>query len=397
MGVGGLASVVQAGLGFAVAAAFGDHRIVAMSLLLALPLPLVGAGGAMQGLLTRNRDYRTLAGRAVIGQGLGTLTGIGCALAGAGAWALVAQQIVSSCAGALSLLLRSRWRPRPIFQWRAVRALLAVGVPLTASTLVQNGRYRVFALLLGGTAGAAVLGQVHLAFRLVDTVRDLAITALWRLILPSLSECQHDLVVLHARLARAQALSALILFPAVAAMLLCLHPLVRLLLGPVWEPASDAASVLLLLACWTFLAFPTSVGVVARGAARVALIGNTLTTALILLAVLLVRPQRPMQAAWLWVAAQVALIPYTLLTSARVLQAGVWTQLRFGVPALLVALLAAAVGWLVPAAFGQPDSDLLLMAERLLIAAAVYVPGSVLVMRDALRDALEALGGADVT
>ena len=76
--------------------------------------------------------------------------------------------------------------------------MLRIGLPLTASTLVQHGRYRLFALLIGGTAGAAALGQVHMAFRLVDAVRDLAFTAQWRLMLPLLSERQDDLPALRA-------------------------------------------------------------------------------------------------------------------------------------------------------------------------------------------------------
>ena len=77
--------------------------------------------------------------------------------------------------------------------------LLALGIPLTASTLVSIARYRLFAVLIGGTAGATVLGQVHIAFRLVDTVRELTFTALWRLMLPRFAEHQHDR---HAMLAQ---------------------------------------------------------------------------------------------------------------------------------------------------------------------------------------------------
>ena len=62
----------------------------------------------------------------------------------------------------------------------------------------SKGRYRLFALLIGGTAGAASLGQVHMAFRLVDAVRYLAFTAQWRLMLPLLSERQDDLPALQA-------------------------------------------------------------------------------------------------------------------------------------------------------------------------------------------------------
>lgn len=110
---GVVAAAIQIAAGPLLGALLTDPRLPAMSALLALPLPLVGAGGAMQGMLTRDRNYRALAGRTLIGQGLGTLAGIAAALAGAGAWALVLQQMVSATAGALALLLRANWRPSP--------------------------------------------------------------------------------------------------------------------------------------------------------------------------------------------------------------------------------------------------------------------------------------------
>ena len=204
-----------------------DDRLVTMSALLALPLPLVGAAGPVQGLLTSNRAYEALAWRTLIGQGLGTLTGIVAALAGAGAWALVLQQVVISGAGALALLAAVPDADRAASSaGNDLREMLRIGLPLTASTLVQHGRYRLFALLIGGTAGAAALGQVHMAFRLVDTVRELAFTAQWRLMLPLLSERQNDLPALRASMDRCLAWSSLLAFPLCAAMALSIQPLV---------------------------------------------------------------------------------------------------------------------------------------------------------------------------
>ena len=104
--------------------------------------------------------------------------------------------------------------------------MLRIGLPLTASTLVQHGRYRLFALLIGGTAGAAALGQVHMAFRLVDAVRELAFTAQWRLMLPLLSERQDDLPALRASVDRCLGWSSLVVFPLCAAMAVSIQPLV---------------------------------------------------------------------------------------------------------------------------------------------------------------------------
>ena len=53
-----------------------DARLLPMAVALALPLPLVGGAGVIQGLLTRERAYMRLALRTIIGQGLGCAVGI---------------------------------------------------------------------------------------------------------------------------------------------------------------------------------------------------------------------------------------------------------------------------------------------------------------------------------
>jgi O-antigen/teichoic acid export membrane protein len=372
--VGCGAALVQAALGPLLVRSLADGRLTTMSLVLALPLPLVGAAGPVQGLLTRDRAYRKLAWRTLIGQGLGTLAGIACALLGAGAWALVVQQLVVSGGGALALLLHCQRRPRLAVNRQSLRELLRIGLPLTASNLVHQGRYRVFALLIGATAGAAALGQVHMAFRLVDAVRELAFTAQWRLMLPLLSERQNDLPALHDGVDRCLGWSSLLAFPLCAAMAVCIQPLVALLLGPVWQSSGDAALPLIAVTAWLFLAFPAGVAVIARGEARYTLIANIAGMAATVVGVLLVRPANPLQAVLVWLGAQMFVSPYILCTNARVLDTTPLRPLRAGVPLLAVSLLATAAAFAVPRAIGEPASPTWLLVARLSIAAAVGLP-----------------------
>ncbi len=390
------AGVIAAGLQVAIAVpvadAIGDHRIVMMGLVLALPLPFVGAGGAMQGLLTRTRDYRLLAGRALIGQGGGTLVGVALALLGAGAWAIVAQQLVTSLLGALSLVVRASWRPRLVFRWQPVRELLGIGLPLVASTLVQHSRYRLFALLIGGTAGPTALGQVHMAFRLVDTVRELVSTALWRLSLPTMSERQADLPALRAAVARFLSLSALVLFPTFGAMLVTIAPLVRLLLGPVWAPSADASALLIIITVYNFLYFPAGVALIARGCTRFTLGASVVMTTLTLVGVLLFRPGTPQAAVWVWAAAQLAVFPVMQYFTARLLGDTILSQMRAGLPALAIAMAATAAAFLVPRWLGEPARPTLLIVARLAVGAAVYLPGALFLLRDNLVAVLRTVG-----
>ena len=345
---GVLAMPLQIGSGWVLAKLLDDARLVPMAVLLALPLPLVGAGGAMQGVLTRARDYRALAARTILGQGAGAAVGIVLALRGAGAWAPVVQLAVSSSAGAATLLVTARWRPRFVCSAAAVRGLLTVGLPLTASTLIQLGRYRLFAILIGSTAGAAALGQVHVAFRLVDTVRELAFTALWRLMLPILSEQQHDRAALLATVDRLLRLSSRLLLPLCAVLAVSLVPVVSVVLGPGWAKAGHAALPLVGLMALLGLMFPSGVALVAAGGARQALYANLAGLVATSVLVLIVRPADPWHAVLVWCGGQLFVSPYALWMNGRMLGVGPLRPLRAGLTWLVP---SGALAWIAIASW----------------------------------------------
>ncbi len=378
VGVGVLAAGAMAAAGWPLAAAFGDPRLRTMALILALPLPLVGAGGAVQGRLTRARHYRLLAFRVLLGQGFGTIVGCAAAFARAGAWAVVAQQATGAAAGAAVLLIGARWLPAPRWPGAATRGLLAVGTPLAASTLVLHGRYRAFLLLLGGAAGPRILGEVHMAFRLVDALRELASTALWRWLLPRFSELQHDAAGLRAAMARAGRHAGWALFPLCAGLALALGPATRLLLGSEWAGAATAALPLVGLAAWQFLAFPVGAATVARGAPGIALRANLASLLLLTAAVLALRPGGALgpggalAAVGIWVAAQLLVAPYALIASARVLGCGVAALLRPGLPAAAVAMAAWSTAMAVSCRGGAAAQ----WAVRELTMGAIFAAGA---------------------
>ena len=319
VGVGGVAMLMQLSAGWGLSWMLDDRRLLPMGVVLALPLPLVGGAGVIQGLLTRERAYRRLALRTLIGQGLGTLVGTVAALWGAGAWALVCQQTVVSVCGALALLLSRGWTPAWCLDRVALRSLLGVGLPLTASTLVMIARYRLFAILIGGFAGAAVLGQVHLAFRLVDTVRELTFTALWRLMLPALSEHQHDRRMMLAQVDRWLRLSVIGVLPLCGILMFGLTQLVAVVMGPNWSASGQAAMPLVALMALSTLMFPAGVALVAVGKARFTLYANLATLILACGAVLLLQPADPWHAVMIWTVSQLLVTPYILWVNARAL------------------------------------------------------------------------------
>jgi PST family polysaccharide transporter len=368
--VGAAGALVQASAGLLLRAPLADARLPAMGALLALALPLAGAAGPSLGLLMRARAYRSIAARTLIGQGIGTATGIAAAWMGAGAWAVVLQQAVTGIAGAV-VLLAAAPPCRVRLSVPHVARLLRFGLPLALSTLVQHGRYRVFAVLIGVAAGPRILGQVHMAFRLVDAGRDLANTALWRLLLPRFAACQHDAAALQAAVDRASRAIALVLLPLFGALLVAIAPLVALALGPAWMPAAQAALPLILLAWQNLLLFAPGAATIARGRPAVFLAGNAASLVLTALFCAAMPPRTPLAAAAIWCAAQMLPLPFVLRAMAATLATTQARQLRPGVPGLLLAAAATASGFAIPALADPGASAAPLLAERLAVFAAV--------------------------
>jgi O-antigen/teichoic acid export membrane protein len=232
--------------------------------------------------------------------------------------------------------------------------------------------------LIGGTAGAAALGQVHMPFRLVDTVRELAFTAQWRLMLPLLSERQDDLAALHGRMDRCLAWSSIAVFPLCGVMALAIQPLVQVLLGPVWQPSGVAALPLIALTAWLFLAFPAGVAVIARGEPRYTLFANLAAMAAMVIGVMSLRPASPLCAVLVWLGAQLFVSPYVLHTNARVLRTTLFRPMRPGLTMLGATLLVTIAAFMLPQVVGQPGSPVSLIALRLLIAVVIGVPVALL-------------------
>ncbi len=211
-----------------------------------------------------------------------------------------------------------------------MRSLLGVGIPLTASTLVLIARYRLYAILIGATAGAAVVGQVHIAFRLVDTVRELSFTALWRLMLPILSKHQHDRPAMLAQVDHWLRISTAVILPLCVLLGIGLTYGITPLLGPRWAASGSAAVPLVVLMAGTGLTFPGSVALVAAGQVRYALYANIAGLLASSAGVLIVRPADPWHAVMIWTISQALITPYTVWVNARALRVGLLRPLTGG-------------------------------------------------------------------
>ena len=333
-------------------------------------------------MLTRGRAYKVLAGRAVIGQGLGHRSpgsprlspgqgpGRSCC---SNASPPPSARSCSSCgrAGAPALCCAAR-RSSPC---------CARGCHCRPATLVQQSRYRVFALLIGGTAGT---GRTRCRPSRLPLVRHRAGSGAHRALAAPASSIfgaatRSSGVAGERRPARLPGRPGVVPGDWRAG---ARPPPLRA--GGAWPglgalsrrrgPAAPAR--------WSGCssASPGGVAAVARGGARYSMLSQLGVTAATLGGTLLLRPATPLGAVAVWAAAQVLVSPYLLWTTARLMRAGWLRQHRPGLPALALAVTATLLAAGVAGAL-QPGSPWAVMAARLGCLCAIYGSGAALLLR----------------
>lgn len=191
--------------------------------------------------LRRDFNFKLLTSREVTTQAIAGVLGVGCAVAGAGVWALVAQRVAASVLGTAATWWLVRWQPRWVFSRDHAGYLLRF-----ASRLVGGQMFATLTSHVGPIVIALSLGPTALAFfragtRLLTTLTQITIAPLQSAALSAFSRIQNveDMQAVYLRLTGACALLACPVFIGAGAIS---TDLVVLLLGPTWREAGAIMS-----------------------------------------------------------------------------------------------------------------------------------------------------------
>lgn len=146
----------------------GEPELGGVVAWLALLLPLSAASAPQQGLLARSFDFKALALRSTVAAILGGVAGIAAAYQGWGAYALVAQQLVTAGVGTLALWAATRWKPQLRWSREVYREQVVYGRSIVGSGLLRALNLRMDALMVGGLLGIEALGVYSVARRILD-------------------------------------------------------------------------------------------------------------------------------------------------------------------------------------------------------------------------------------
>ena len=167
LGAGTIGSIIVAICAYPAALALDEPEVAPLAIAGGMTLFLVGVGAASNALLTRSMSFGILQGATLVAWILATGSAVAAAALGAGAWALVLQQVLLAMATTLWVVVAARWRPSLEFSRSAFRWFSKFALPVTGTVVFAVLQMLVTVLLVGHLADVEELGNWNFAMALV--------------------------------------------------------------------------------------------------------------------------------------------------------------------------------------------------------------------------------------
>lgn len=228
----------------------GDRRIVPLARVMFLCLILNAAIIVQTNRQMKAMDVRAVAASNFVGLLSGGIAGIWLACVGAGAWAIVWQNVVMGVAKAAVLWSASRWRPLRRFSWTALRGFAGIGGRMLFTSFLNTVFLNIYSFFIGNRVGLVPLGYYGQA----DKWSKMGVNAIQQILastfVPALSAVQDDAARFTRLCSKMNRFTAYIIFPAIGGLILVAEPLFHALFGTKWD-----ASIVLSGFClgWVFL------------------------------------------------------------------------------------------------------------------------------------------------
>ncbi len=238
-GIGLLLTALFAGTGTLLALFYGETALVSLTVGLSVAIFLTSIAVMPLALLRRAMLFSTVARIEFLSKAVAVAVSISFALAGWGRWALVMGAVALPIASATGAWSQCRWlpgRPRHVGE---TGPLLKVATHTYGRFAVKYFASNTDNLLVGWRFGAAALGFYKRAYDLFALSASQLVFATSLVAVSALSRVRDDRAQFQRYLLGAIAVLAFLGMGIAGDLTLVGKDLIRLLLGPGWEPAGQ--------------------------------------------------------------------------------------------------------------------------------------------------------------
>ena len=204
---------------------------------LSVSIIIASMGTVQQAYVSRTMQFRKFFFSTLTGTIVSAFTGIGAALMGLGAWALIIQQLTNQSIDTLILWFTSGWRPTKEFSAKSLRHIFTYGWKLLVSGLIDTVYSNLYTLIIGKKFSAGDVGYYEKGRQFPALIIMNVNATIQSVLFPALSSQQSDRSRTKAMTRRAIKTSTFIIFPCMAGLSVIARPLIALVLTEKWLPA----------------------------------------------------------------------------------------------------------------------------------------------------------------
>jgi len=247
VGIGVALAALLSVLAPLIAAFYTEPRLTSMTRVVALGFVFSSLSTVQRARLQRAMDFRLLTKVELLSAGGAGAVAVGVALAGGGVWSLIWEGLAASCLAAVIFWLVAAWRPRFMFDRKALADLFWFGGNLLGFSVLNYWIRNVDKMLIGKVMGSAKLGIYGRAYSLMLLPLTQITSVLSRVMFPAMSRIQKDPMRVKRVFLRTVAAIALITFPMMLGALVTAEHIVLTVYGPQWLSAVPVFKILCLL------------------------------------------------------------------------------------------------------------------------------------------------------
>lgn len=235
-----------------IAAFYNNPALTPLVRVISLTIIISGVKGIQQSYVSRNMLFKRFFFATLGGTIFSAFLGIGLAYAGFGVWAIVAQQLSNTTIDTLILWLTVKWRPKKMFSWKRLKALLSFGWKLLASSLINKVYENFRSLAIGKIYSSADLAYYNQGNQFPNVIVSNINSSIDSVLLPTMASAQDDSIHVKEMTRRAIKTSTFIMAPLMMGLAFCAEPIVRLILTDKWLPCVPFLRIF----CITYMFYP---------------------------------------------------------------------------------------------------------------------------------------------
>lgn len=219
---------------------------------ISLILIISGIKNVQQAYVSRTMQFKRFF-YATLGGTIGAaVLGIWMAYAGFGLWALIAQSLFNMTVDTVILWLTVKWRPKWMFSFDRLKALLSYGGKLLASSLLDTAYNKLRELIIGRMYTPANLAFYEKGGNFPAVISNNINTSINSVLFPAMSSAQDDPEAVKRMTRRSVMVCSYFMWPMMMGLSACAEPLVRLVLTEKWLPCVPFLRIF----CITYAFYP---------------------------------------------------------------------------------------------------------------------------------------------